>query len=186
MKTLAIALFIIFLNGCAVAHNEKEVSSTTSSGAVTILWQHPDKFRDIEASNQLQTKFQQRIFDTLTKALNKSASKVLTQDQKLSLTVTDVDLAGEVRPTFGASPDDIRIVKDLYPPRINFSYVVTQDGNEIISGTEKLRDLGFLDRIHPALDRPFSYETSLLTTWVKRVLTPKIESAKTPRAYSSQ
>ncbi|AVV85201.1 hypothetical protein SPWS13_3492 [Shewanella putrefaciens] len=88
--------------------------------------------------------------------------------------VTDVDLAGDMRPTFGATANDLRVVKDIYPPRITFSYQVLENDKVIVAGDEKLSDMGFLTGIQPLNDKPFMYETQMLNDWLKKTIAPKI------------
>lgn len=122
----------------------------------------------------MQSKFEQYLFSELTPALAKIANKHLTPEQKLELTVTNVDLAGDVQPTFGGATDDIRIVTDLYPPKIRFEYVLTENGKVIKSGSEKLNNMGYLMDIQPIGNDPFPYEQNLLTDWFKSTIEPAL------------
>ncbi|RLV58151.1 DUF3016 domain-containing protein [Parashewanella curva] len=175
MKHLIYAFTGLFLlAGCASKPAPEPTMVTTTSGKVTINWKEPSKFTDIKSSGELQSRFEKRLFDSLTKDIDKTASKFLRPDQKLELKVTNLDLAGDVRPTFGATSDDIRIVKGIYPPRIKFSYKVTVHGNIVSSGTQNLSDLAFQDRIVRDLDRPFVYEKNLINRWLTRTLKPQL------------
>ncbi len=174
MNKLASALVALVFTGAVSAHDIKnDETVTTENGNVSVTWQSPGHYRDIESSGEIQSRFQKRLFEDLTKALSKEAAKVLKDNQKLKLTVTDVDLAGDVRPSFGAG-DDIRVVKDIYPPRFKFSYTLTQDGKTVAEGKENLTDLSFLDRIQPAFERPFKYETHLLNSWMDKMAKTKL------------
>ncbi|WP_133405652.1 DUF3016 domain-containing protein [Parashewanella tropica] len=171
MKHLIYAFTGLFLlSGCASKPVPEPVTVTTTSGPVTINWKDPSKFTDIKSSGELQSRFEKRLFDELTKDVNKTASTFLKPEQKLTLKVTNLDLAGDMQPTFGATSDDLRIVKDIYPPRIKFSYKVTVNGNIVSSGTQNLTDLAFQDRLISNLDRPFAYEKNLINNWLKRTL----------------
>ena len=161
---------------CQVALAEKaEVENPiTEDGVVTIEWHNPKKFRDLDSSLGLQSRFEQHFFDVMTKNINKEAVKILKPDQKLIMTVTDVDLAGDLRPTFGATSNDIRIVKDVYPPRIKFSYKVMQGETVVVSGEEKLRDMNFLHGITRSNQRPYEYETEMMRSWFKKTLSKSL------------
>lgn len=156
------------------AADEVKTDPVTEDGIVKILWQSPKDFRDIESSGEIQSRYETRLFDTLTKNINKEASKILKPNQKLEMTVTDIDLAGDMRPTFGATADDLRVVKDIYPPRMTFSYQVLENGKVIIAGDEKLSDMGFLSGIQSQTDKPFMHETQMLTDWLKKAIAPKL------------
>lgn len=174
MKINSLILASVLSCSAVWAADEAPVNPVTEVGAVKILWQNPTDFRDIESSGEIQSRYQQRLFETLTENIDKEAGKILSPNQKLEMTVTDLDLAGDARPTFGATSDDLRIVKEVYPPRIAFNYKVIEGGKVIVAGDEKLADLGFMDGIRPIGDRPFQYESDMIATWLKRTLAPKL------------
>ncbi|MBB1268204.1 DUF3016 domain-containing protein [Shewanella sp. SR44-3] len=146
----------------------------TQSGIVKIEWLEPSSFRDIDSSSGLQSRFEQRLFDTLTKALDKDAKKSLKANQTLELVVTNLDLAGDMRPTFGAAAvSELRIVKDLYPPRMTFSYRVLEDGKVIMVGDEKLTDMNFMHHVGVRKDGMAEYESRMLADWLKKTVAPK-------------
>lgn len=147
----------------------------TYDGNVAIVWQDPAKYSDIEATVGLQSKFEKYLFSELTDELGQMANQSLAKDQQLDLLVTNVDLAGDVQPTFGGAADDVRIVTDLYPPKISFDYVLRQNGKVIKSGTEKLDNMSFLFGIQPITSQPFPYERDLLTKWFKQTIKPALK-----------
>lgn len=156
------------------AADEPAENPVTEDGVVKVEWQDPDSFRDIRSSGDIQSRFEKRTFDQLTKNLNKEASRILKPEQKLELVVTDLDLAGDVRPTFGATTNDLRIVKDIYPPRITFSYKITEGDQVIMAGDEKLTDMNFMYSINKMNDKPYRYENAMLTSWLKKSIAPKL------------
>ena len=87
----------------------------------------------------------------------------------LSVTFTDIDMAGDFEPWRGPRFDDIRIVKDIYPPRINLSFRLTDaEGNVVKEGTRELRDLAFMMKITMAFrDDPVRHEKALLDDWLR-------------------
>ena len=175
MNKLVLGLVALVFTGAVSAHDKKnDETITLKEGNVSVTWQSPGHYRDVESSGEIQSRFQKRLFKDLTQDLSKQATKVLKNDQKLNMTVTDVDLAGDVRPSFGAG-SDIRVVKDIYPPRFKFTYSVVQNGKTVAEGKENITDLGFLDRIQPAFERPFKYETHLLNNWMDKMAKTKLD-----------
>ncbi|MDO6620269.1 MULTISPECIES: DUF3016 domain-containing protein [unclassified Shewanella] len=160
----------------AAAKDEVVVNPVTEDGVVKIQWQEPKKYRDLKTANEVKSRFQQRFFDTMTKNINKEAEKILKPEQKLEMVVSDVDLAGDLRPTFGAtSASELRIVKDLYPPRMTFSYSITEGEQVIMAGDEKLVDMNFMYGTHSTRNqKPFEYETKMLEDWLKKTVAPKL------------
>ncbi|GIU02519.1 DUF3016 domain-containing protein [Shewanella morhuae] len=174
MKIQSLILASVLSCSAAWAADEAPVNPVTEDGMVKITWQNPKDFRDIKSSGEIQSRYEKRLFETLTKNISKEASKILKPNQKLEMTMTDVDLAGDMRPTFGATPDDLRVIKDLYPPRMTFTYQILENDKVIIVGDEKLSDMGFLGGIHSSTDKPFIYETKMLTEWLKKTIAPQL------------
>ena len=166
------------VSSVAIAEEVEVVSPITETGIVKVEWLEPDNYNDIKASNELQSRFENRFFETMTKNINKQAEKTLKPNQKLEMQVSNVDLAGDMRPTFGATTGDLRVVKELYPPKMTFTYQILEDNKVIISGDEKLTDMSFLSRISRINERPFSAETTMLNDWLKRTVAPQLEAPK--------
>jgi len=174
MKLTYILLAGVFTSTAVIAADEIVANPVTEQGIVKIEWQDPSSFRDVKAVGDIQSRYENRTFKTLTKNLNKEASKTLKSEQKLEMLVTDLDLAGDVRPTFGATMNDIRLVEDLYPPRITFSYKILAGEKIIMAGDEKLTDMGFMQRVGRVSDKPLKYESKLLADWLKKTVAPKL------------
>lgn len=163
----------MMLNGCAKQQGSLPAETIiTEDGQVFIAWNNPADYTDVEATLGVQSKYQQYLFSELTEELGKVANKHLSPNQKLELVVTNVDLAGDVQPTFGATPHDIRILEDIYPPKITFDYTLSENNTVLKTGSEKLRDIGYLSGIQPIGNDPFPYEVDLLTDWFKETIKP--------------
>ncbi|RTR31187.1 DUF3016 domain-containing protein [Shewanella atlantica] len=174
MKLTYILLAGVLTSTAAIAADEIVENPVTEQGMVKIEWQEPKNFRDVKAVGDIQSRYEKRTFELLTKNLNKEAGKTLKSEQKLEMLVTDLDLAGDVRPTFGATMNDIRLVEELYPPRITFSYKILEGDKVIMAGDEKLTDMGFMQRVGRASDKPMRYESKMLADWLKKTVEPKL------------
>lgn len=174
MKLTYILLAGVLTSTAAIAADEIVENPVTEQGMVKIEWQDPKSFRDVKAVGDIQSRYEKRTFELLTKNLNKEAGKTLKSEQKLEMLVTDLDLAGDVRPTFGATMNDIRLVEELYPPRITFSYKILEGDKVIMAGDEKLTDMGFMQRVGRASDKPMRYESKMLADWLKKTVEPKL------------
>lgn len=165
----------MLLSGCASSvDTELTPNPTTESGIVKIEWHEPKKYRDIKAVGEAQSRYEQRVFDTLTKNLNKTAENTLAPNQSLQMVVTDLDLAGDVRPTFGATSHDIRVIKDIYPPRITFSYQVKEGDKILIEGEENLTDLSYRYTVGKRDTKALTFETKLLNDWLQKSIQPQL------------
>lgn len=153
----------------------------TQDGPVTVVWQNPDEFRDVEASSGIQERYENHVFATLGKQFQKRLSGLLKDGEQLTITVTDLDLAGDVRPSFGASASDIRIVKSVYPPMIEFQWALLDQNKQLLdSGEVKIKDLNF-ENASSSLryqNDALHYELSMIERWSKRDL-PDVLASRT-------
>lgn len=175
---LSSLVMVAAISGCASTSTDKQQpveNFLTSDGNVYVVWKDPAKYTDIESTVWLQSKFEKYLFTELTDELGQVANNYLGKDQQLDLMVTNVDLAGDVQPTFGAGPDDVRVVSDLYPPRITFEYSLKSNGKVVKQGKENINDMSFLFGIQPITNDPFPYEREILTKWFKETIQPVLE-----------
>lgn len=151
------------------------MTGQVQAGEVKVAWQEPEKFTDIRPGNEFRSDFQARMikeFDSIFADL----AKKLPDGYQWDVTVTDVDLAGDVRPFFRSSVNEIRVIKDLYWPRMTFSFELKDgQGKSVVSGTENLKDMNFL--MHSNLagsNNSFRYEEQMLRDWFKKQQRDKI------------
>jgi len=101
----------------------------------------------------------------------KQGKRFLKEGQTLSMTITDVDLAGEYEPWRSPDFDDIRIVKDIYPPRISFSFELKDsEGTVLKSGEEKLVDMSFQYRVRISSYDDLFYDKEMITDWMRLMI----------------
>ena len=93
----------------------------------------------------------------------------MPEGHTLSVTFTDIDMAGDFEPWRGVRFDDVRIVKDIYPPRIVLSFRLTDaDGNVVKQGKRDLRDIAFMMKITMGFrDDSVRHEKALLDDWLR-------------------
>lgn len=116
-----------------------------------VTWHEPESYRDIRASNEIESRFQARVFAELEKHFE-SLAEQLPDNQVLKIVVTDVDLAGEIelQPMNGGL-GSLRIVRGFDFPSMKFSYeLVTAEGKIIVQGEERIRG-----RDVPGKGRPY-------------------------------
>lgn len=139
--------------------------------AVTIVWDNPEEYRDVDAVNGTKKRHLARVQDNFEKYFHKELPKLIEADQKIKLTIYDVDLAGDVRPMLNHS-QDVRLVTAMYPPMMDIEYVISDtDGHIIKTARKRLRDITFnmSSRIGHT-STPFSYEKTMLKKWLGKEL----------------
>ena len=100
----------------------------------------------------------------------KRAERVLPPDQHLEVHIDDIKLAGDFEP-WHTRPglDDARILKDIYPPRIDLHYkLLASDGRVVREGDAKLRDSAYLQRAVPNSTDPLRYDKRMIDEWLAR------------------
>jgi len=142
-------------------------ASDTKASNVTVAFKEADKFTD--ARSHFNGSTDQYYLDTLAAHLQKVAARHLAAGQKLEVTFTDIDLAGDFIPT-NPNMQDVRIIKDIYIPRMTLIFKVTgPDGKVVKEGERRLNDLNFMSNIGLIdRDQPLYYDKALLTTWVQK------------------
>jgi len=132
---------------------------------VEVKWSNPDKYSDIDAGEEHRKHFKERIFKEFEKHFAKMAEK-LPEQQKLIFDVTNIDLAGDVN--YGMKR--IRVVQDIFSPRMKFSYQLLNADNTVIKGEEvSLHDMGFL--MHSGLkyrNKTLGYEKEMFDDWFRK------------------
>jgi len=164
MKMLTTTLLTLF----TIVSMQSVAYAATSE----VTWTDYEKYRDIKPGNGSRKHFRERTFKNFEKHFTKLAES-LPEGQVLKIEVTDVDLAGD---TLIGGIDRIRVIKELYFPRMNFSYqLVNVDGSEAVSGEVELKDMKFMttSRLRYRNDS-LGYEKRMLDDWFSKTFTDLI------------
>lgn len=133
----------------------------------------PDKYVNVRDGFSASEKGQAANLDSLKQYLEERGNQLVPDGQKLTVTLTEVDLAGDFEPWRDPAMNDVRIVKDIYPPRIDLEFKLTgADGKVLKEGKRELRDLAFMMKLSIQRDDPFRHEKQLLNDWLTRELKP--------------
>lgn len=142
---------------------------------VTVIFDHPENFTDVKDSYMPTDKGRDAILGDIRHFIETRAESYLGAGQRLEVKFTEIDLAGEFEPQRGPDQMDIRIVKDIYPPRFDLEFKLTgADGKVISQGQRKLRDLNFMSRLVLPSSDPLRFEKDILGDWLRS----EIKSAK--------
>lgn len=147
-------------------------SGLSYAGEANVTFDDFKNFRDVQPANETKGGYHKRIQTQFTKHFEKLAEK-LPEGYKLGVKITDIDLAGDVR--FGST--EVRVVKNLYFPRIEFEYMLTDNKGKLIEkGNADLKDMGFMDKIKRGREEEFMHDKRLITDWFESELLPKVQS----------
>ncbi len=127
-----------------------------------VTWTDYKSYRDIDPGNEGRKQFRERTFKDLEKHFAKLAAN-LPEDHTLKIDVTDVDLAGD---TNAAGINRTRIIKQLYSPRMNFSYqLLDAKGGLVKSEDVVIRDMNFMSGRLKYRNTSLPYEKKMLDDW---------------------
>jgi hypothetical protein len=169
MKTLRLFSAVLGLVTAAALH---AADTSTPPSRIAVIFDHPDKFTDVKDSEPPTDHGQDAIMATLRNYLVMKTSQIIPEADKLTITFTDIDLAGDFEPWRGPQWSGVRIVKDIYPPAFKFTYEVTDPSGKVVKGgTESLRDGGFQFRSVIDNNDPLRYEKAVLNDWAQSTLT---------------
>lgn len=169
--SLALAC-ICLATGCAVRAPERSGSAQTAAapvpaGIVSVTYEDPAGFDQGRVGGRETAQARRAWVNALSQYLAERAAPRLAQGQRLEVHLTDVQRAGNFEPWRGPQGADVRIVRDIYPPRIDLRFKwLGADGRLLREGSRQLRDPTFMMRpdLHP--NDPLRHEKSLLDDWL--------------------
>ncbi len=143
-------------------------AETRTIARAEVLFFEPQKFTDVKDSSMgdsERTTYLEQIRDHLLE----QAKYYVPEGHKLAVTFTDIDMAGDFEPWRGPRWDDVRIVKDIYPPRMTLTFRLTDaEGNVVKEGKRDLKDLAFMMKISMSFrDDSVRHEKALLDDWLR-------------------
>ena len=143
-------------------------------GTATAEFENPEEFTDFSVSGMSEEKTLNIFQDELEPELQRLADKYLAEGETLTLTFTDIDMAGDIQPWRNRTNSDIRYVEAIYPPRLKFSFTLADtEGNILKEGEAAESDLGFQMNINASVrgqHMSFFYELELLSDWARKEL----------------
>ena len=137
---------------------------------VQVSWASPDKLSEIK-DNQMARGWlrPEEWMRQLSSELRRAGERTLPNGQQLQVTINDIKLAGSFEPWRRPGQEDVRILKDIYPPRVDLHYkLLASDGSTIREGDSKLRDSAYLMRSDIHSTDPLRFDKRLLSEWVRK------------------
>ena len=136
-------------------------SGAAMAGTAEVTYEQPERFTDAGRGEQVPS-----VQKTLTEALQHLAAQGLPASQTLKVTITDIDLAGEIPPGQVRLTETRVMGRNADWPRIHLRYSL-QDGDRVVAqGSETLSDMSYLMRssfLSGSGDLP--YERRMLGEW---------------------
>ena len=180
MKTLTVTGLVL---ACLLAAGGADAKPRTVSdpqapralpaeGPVQVQWTDPANFTELRHSRNRWEAQRGNWVNTLANHLRTRAARQLPDGQQLAVTITDIKRAGDYEPWHGLQMQDVRFMRDIYPPRVSLQFTLTDAQGQVIDqGERKLVDSSYLYGGTRLSDTdPLRYEKRLLDDWLRREL----------------
>ncbi|AWI08414.1 DUF3016 domain-containing protein [Ereboglobus luteus] len=169
MKTKLLIPFVLsFLFAACTTTSEKTQTAADANKTVNVVFNKPEKFTDVKTSSMDSEKDRESLLEQIKEYIQERAPRHMAEGQTLSITINDFDMAGDYEPWRGLHMQDVRIIKDIYPPRIDLEFKLTDSKGAVLSeGTRQLRDLNFM-MMTPGIPSNDSlrHEKNLINNWL--------------------
>lgn len=142
--------------------------------SVSVDFNNASRYTDIREEPTSTEKDVEHTLNAIRDSFQRYAKKYLAEEYTLNISVTDVDLAGDtlLPEAYG---HDFRILKEIYPPRIDFKYNIVDDNGELVHESKStLKDRNYLGRPNFLNADSAPYISELIKEWSRRELNPRI------------
>ena len=147
------------------------------AGEAEVEWKHPEKYTDIRSGDQSAEGMRKSIAKSLGGEFSGLAAQ-LPPGYRLNVTVTDLDLAGEVDPIPMRTMNEIRVLKDIYFPRMIFDYRLKDPAGVVLleqSGVV-LDDMQYMSAMRTTRSgESFHSERKMIRDWFNKQVLPNVK-----------
>jgi hypothetical protein len=141
-------------------------ADSSGAGSVNVVFQNPEKFTDVKSSSMGSDRDRDAILEQIKGYVEHEAADRVPAGHTLTITFRDLDMAGDFEP-WRFEARDVRIVKDLYPPRAKVSFrLADASGNGVKEGDRSLSDMAFMMTTPIDRNDELRYEKQLLRNWI--------------------
>jgi len=167
--TMKISLFTLAALGSLIVAPALLRAESAPAAQVDVTYVSPEDFSDFKDSSMSTPKGREYLSSELTKHIKAIAKERLAPNRRLEIRFIDINLAGEYEPQRGPRFNDVRIIKEIYPPRMVLEFrLLDSDGKVLSEGKRQLIDPVFQSTTSPAFDSdPLRYDKELLTKWLR-------------------
>lgn len=144
-------------------------ASQAQAPVVDVRLDNPAHFTDFRDDRFRGGRPAARLADELREWIEREAPRHLPPGSRLTVTVIDVDMAGEFEPWRSTALMDVRIVRDIYPSRVTLAFSLADESGKVVrQGERKLVSAMPPSAFLRGGDGPLQYEKALLRDWLAR------------------
>lgn len=160
---VALALLVAAASAAAT-----EPGATVSTAKAEVSYRNPAGFTEMGRDFGARRNW----LDDLSAYVAQRVARTVPDGERLLVTITDVQRAGQIEPWHRAATD-LRVVRDTTPPRIDLGFrLVDANGAVLKEGSRQLRDINFLDHSGLRSSEPLAYEKNLIDDWLRKDFAP--------------
>jgi len=143
--------------------------SQAQAPVVEVRLDNPAHFTDFRVDRFRGGRPAARLAGELREWIEREAPRHLPAGTRLTVTVTDVDMAGEFEPWRSTGLADVRIVREIYPSRVNLAFTLADENGKVVKEGERklVSTMLYSDSLRGG-DGPLRYEKTLLREWLVR------------------
>lgn len=159
---------VLAFSGCQTTES---ASTEQTDSRVTVNFPNAENYTDFKDSLSGTERGREDYEYMLRRTISETATAVLKEGQRLTITFNDIDLAGDFLPS-ARTGYNIRVVKEIYAPRMNFHFVLADANGAVLKeGDRNLLDTSFMYNTD-IIDRnqELFHDKSMIKNWIRREL----------------
>jgi hypothetical protein len=137
--------------------------------AVSVTWGDPAQFAELRYSQNRRLAAQGDWVVELADYMQERLAKVVPAGERVDVEILDIQRAGQYE-WFLSQTDDVRVLRDVYPPRMTLQFSRKDASGAVIAeGERKIADLAYLQSPGPfPTTDPLRYDKRLIDRWIRR------------------
>ena len=152
--------------GCSAASRP---AGPEAASRLSVTFVQPERFTDVKDSVLRSERGTADLLGDLGRYLRAEGERQVPAGLALEVRVTDVDLAGEIEPWRGPQFDRVRIMREIYAPRIDLEFRLVDGQDAVVKqGRRVLRDPLYLTRAASNDSDRLRYDKQLLGDWLRQ------------------
>lgn len=175
MKSIGLMLLVAgFTTGIAHARVSRVTDadvphSLPEQGPVSVRWEDPAQFSELRGSHNRAEASLGNWVVQLASYLRMRAERRLPPGERLDMDITDIQRAGNYEPWLGIPMNSVRVLREIYPPRMRFTFRrMDGNGQVIAEGERTLTDPMFLGNGNTDDNDPLRFEKRMIDRWLAR------------------
>jgi Protein of unknown function (DUF3016) len=162
---ILIFLFTLLLSAVSVGSACTDVMTASGPASrIGVVFVQPQHFTDVKYSKAEQNSV--ALLGALHKFMCKMGERYVPAGMQIEIKVTDIDLAGDFEPWRGPQFAYVRIIRNIYLPRISLEFRLADgSGNVVSTGKREISDMAYQARLVRPPDDYLRYEKDILRDW---------------------